>query len=42
LSRGGKLDAELADVDSGAELRPYTTKQILIAIPLLLLILGTV
>ena len=42
LSRAGKLDAELANVDTGAELRPYTVKQILIGIPVLLLILGTV
>src|SRR5215468_9703183 len=42
LSRAGKLGAELADVDTGAELRQYTAKQILIGIPLLLLILGTV
>jgi len=40
LSRAGQLDAELADVDVGAELRPYSAKQLFIAIPLLVLILG--
>lgn len=40
LSRAGKLDAELAGVDTGAELRRYAVKQLLIAVPLLVLILG--
>jgi hypothetical protein len=40
LSRVGKLDAERAGVDAGAELRRYAAKQFLIAVPLLVLILG--
>jgi len=35
LSRAGRLDAELAGADAGAELRRYTAKQLFIAIPLL-------
>jgi hypothetical protein len=40
LSRAGQLDAELAGVDAGAELRRYTARHLLIAIPLLVLILS--
>jgi hypothetical protein len=40
LSRAGRLDAELAGADAGAELRRHTAKQLFIAIPLLVLILG--
>ena len=40
LSRAGRLDAELAGADAGAELRRYTARQLFIAIPLLVLILG--
>ena len=42
MSRTGRLDTELADVDVAAELRRYTAKQFLIGIPLLVLILGVV
>lgn len=42
LSRAGKLDAELAGVDVGAELRRYAARQFLLAVPLLVLILGAV
>lgn len=42
LARSGRLDAELAGVDVGAELRRYTARQLLIAIPLLVFILGVV
>jgi hypothetical protein len=42
LSRPGKLDAELAGVDVGAELRRYAAKQFFLVIPLLVLILGAV
>jgi hypothetical protein len=41
LSRTGRLDAEFAGADVGAELRRYTAEQLFIAIPLLMLILGT-
>jgi len=40
LSRAARLGAELADVDVAAELRQYTARQLFIAIPLLVLILG--
>ena len=42
LARSGRLDAELAGVDVGAELRRYTTRQLFIAVPLLVFILGAV
>jgi len=42
MSRTGRLDTELAGVDTAAELRRYTAKQLFIAIPLLVLILGAV
>ena len=40
LSRSAKLDAELARMEVGEELRRYAAKQLLIAVPLLVLILG--
>ena len=40
LSRDGRLDAELFDVDLEAELRRYTAKQLFTGIPMMLLILG--
>lgn len=42
LARPGRLDAEVAGADIGAELRHYTARQFAIAIPLLVLILGAV
>ena len=41
LARAGRVDAELAGVDVSAELRRYTTRQLFIGIPMLVLILGT-
>ena len=40
LSRPGALDAELAGVDVGTELRRYTVLQLWIAVPLLLVALA--
>lgn len=40
LSRAGALDAELAGVDVGRELRRYTYLQVWIVVPLLLLVLA--
>jgi hypothetical protein len=42
LARPGRLDAELAGADVAAELRRYTVRQLLIAVPLLVLVLGVV
>ena len=40
LSRAGALDAELAGVDVGRELRRYTYLQLWIVVPLLLVVLA--
>lgn len=40
LARPGRLGAELAGVDVNAELRRYSARQLFLAVPLLVLILG--
>jgi hypothetical protein len=40
LSRAGALDAELADVDVGREIRRYTVFQALLLVPLALVVLS--